>query len=268
MWSHIEERYKTIESSSNLRFLEDEEMSDSVRDRVVFMFDRSSFKVSESNPGFEQAIIDAANEKLVKDGCDPSEYRLGDIGVDGDKFVALMIRKDQGADEVEFALGEEVPVEESPRADAEQEPDQARPSAAYEGPWADRKFEIDVVQMCAILDLVNYAMMISRPTDQGGMGAITETLPRSLGVVNNLCIRNTCVIDQDEIREAVESGRRVEIGLDDDFKQHFDSWMTESLALFEKQFGSARKKVVQAKMMPGPGFDPRGGSGKGGLVIP
>jgi len=244
------------------------------KDVIEVFIGSNEIRSSEDSSKFEDEIKAKVEEHLVADGIDPAFYRPADIVPhDGGYFIIMKFDRkkfdevNKGDDEgVEFYIpedqdGAELDLETSGEGDhpLPERNSNPRPSSAYDGAWSDRKFEIDVVQMCAILDVVNFAMEVSRPVEQGGMGAITETLPRSLGVVNNLCIKNTCLVDEEEVRRSVEAGRPVELQLDDGFKEHFKKWVDESVALFEEQYGShRRKKVVQARMMPGQGFDPRG----------
>jgi len=248
-------------------------MPENIKETFEIHFSRDEIPVSESSSRFESIVSQRVEEMLVSKGGDPSWYRLADIGVDDDGYTVIMKRIDAALKEdveeamtlddilredvgggVEFDIdGEEV----SPEVGGDEE-SEVKPSAAYEGPWEERKFEMDIVQLCALMDMVNFCMTMAKPPPEGP-GMITETLPRSLSVMNSFCIRNACVIDEEKVREAVERGKQLVISPDPDFDQHFQNWMRESVELFEKQYGAARKKVVQARMMPGAGFDPKGG---------
>jgi hypothetical protein len=246
-------------------------MTESMKDTVEISFLRDDIPVSETNSKFESIISLRAEEALVSMGGDPSWYRLSDIGIDDVGYTVIMKKIDgalreevQGAsyfdeafdegasNDVEFSLDEE-----SPEVGGDEE-SEVKPSAAYDGPWEERKFEMDIVQICALMDIVNFCMSMAKPPPEGP-GMITETLPRSLSVMNNFCIRNACVIDEEKVMEAVRQGKQLAISPDPDFDHHFQNWMKESIDLFEERHGAARKKVVQARMMPGAGFDPRGG---------
>ena len=244
-------------------------MSDEVVLKRSVEIPKSSTNVTETSPKFESTLLTMANQILEDEGIDPSSYRLADIDIDEDSYIVRMaasVVSEETLDGSCHCENHDDRVEdhryESSNEDLSsiEDPSQVKPSAAYDGPWEEKKFEMDIVQLCALMDIINFTMVVAKPPPEGP-GMITETLPRSLAVLNNFCIKNVCIVDEDEIRKAVESGKQIQISPDPSFDDHFTKWMKESTDLFEKQRVS--KKIVQAKMMPGAGFDPKGGPGVG-----
>ena len=117
-------------------------------------------------------------------------------------------------------------------------------SVAWQGPLAGWTFEIGVIDLCAILDLMGFAQQLSQATH-----AISPTIARSMHKLEMMLAET--------IGEPVEGGgTRPSEG----FLEHMNIWMKESTEMFDQVAKAQQRKVVRAKMMPGPDFDPTGGT--------
>lgn len=116
-------------------------------------------------------------------------------------------------------------------------------SAAWEGELQSVQFQVDVLDLCALLDLMGFAQQLSQAT-----GAISPTIRRSLMKLEAMLAAN--------IGEESENGGTKP---SDAFLQHMNAWMTESTELFNQAVTANKRRIVRAEMMPGAGFDPSGG---------
>ncbi len=240
---------------------------------------KSDVKVAESDSSFESRVVALALEKMKADDIENAEaYHLADIEVEGDDYVALMryhSRKteDRQADretieatmaqmqtDDEFVPEFSVDQEQIDQEQQEFEQEAVKPSSAYSGPWETAQLTLDVVQACALMDVVNFTMNLVQQT-----GLMSETIARSLGVLNNYCVKNLCALDEDAIKEAVAAGKPVQVDLKPEFKAHFEQWIKESTELYMKQRELMRKRIVAAKTMPQGGFGPSAPGG--GLIL-
>lgn len=141
----------------------------------------------------------------------------------------------------------EWPVGEEIAEGGEDEPDDGfvtiEDSAAYKGPLGESRFEFDVVDLCAMLDVMGFCQQIAQVA-----GATSPTIARSMKKLE-LALAGHIAIDDPETKQKRPS---------DEFLGHMNAWMRESTEMFEKAVARGQKKVVRAQMVPGPDFDPTG----------
>lgn len=225
---------------------------------VILNIDRKTFGISESDSKFEKLITESANKLLEDRGMTPSNFHLSDVGVEGDDYIVVMAFDGERTDP---EVVEESPVEtveevvaETPKIDKHSIDPEAHSdsSVAYSGPWADKKFELDVVEMSALFDLVQFAVMVMTPQNQGGLGFITETSLRSASVVNSFCIENVSgEVSTDERGNPV-------FNMAPEFQEHYSAWVNESYSLFMAEKEKRQSRIVKGGMMPGANFNPKG----------
>jgi hypothetical protein len=119
-------------------------------------------------------------------------------------------------------------------------------SVAWQGPLSDAKFELDVIDLCAVLDAMGFIQQLSQAA-----GAISPTIRRSMLKLELMLAAN--------VGEPLEGGG---MKLTDDFAAHMNAWMQESTELFMRLANAQKRKVVRAQVVPGQDFDPTGGMGQ------
>lgn len=129
-------------------------------------------------------------------------------------------------------------------------------SNAYEGPWSDKIFELDIAQASALFEVVQFCDYMVKVTQM-----ITPVAARSLQECQKFILENFTEFNADDIKAHHASPEKpLEIKINDDFAAHLKKWQEESVEIFEKLVQEVEKKpkIVTANMVPQAGFDPRG----------
>lgn len=130
-------------------------------------------------------------------------------------------------------------------------------SIAYNGPWQEKVFEMDIAQVAAFFEVVQFCDYMVKKTQM-----ITPVAARSLQECQKYILDNLTQFDA-SVYEKPTTGspdQPIEIKIKDEFAEHLKKWQEESVAFFEKLVADLEKKpqIVQATMLPKEGFDPRG----------
>ena len=230
----------------------------------------SEIGVGPGDSSFEAKCLAKAREKASELAAEMlAEWEgvgLRDIDVRSDDSVYVILKREvPRAVEVEVAPTPPVedggwPVGEEIAPEGEAEPQVEGPpegfvtiedSEAYKGPLGDQRYEMDIVDLCAMLDVMGFAQQIA-----AAAGATSPTIARSMKKLE-VTLAGHIAVDDPETQQRRPS---------DDFLQHMNSWMRESTEMFEKAVAQGQKKVVRAQMVPGPDFDPTGGNLPPGAV--
>lgn len=129
-------------------------------------------------------------------------------------------------------------------------------SVAYDGPWADKKFELDIAQAAAMFEVVQFCDYMIKISQM-----ITPVAARSLQECQKYVLENFTDFDTEQMKDhQANPGKPLEIKINDDFAHHLKKWQEESVEIFEKIVKEAEKKpqIVTANMVPQAGFDPKG----------
>lgn len=227
-------------------------MSDSIKVNLSV----AEVGVRPGDSAFEEKCLQAAQEKAVGVVSDWERVGLHDIEVDGDAVVVHLRRSE--AAPVPPPMPDSPPAEDWPVGEPVEQPqsEEAAPgpsseeifvsiegSAAYEGPLGDRRFEVDIVDLCAMLDVMGFTQQIAQAA-----GATSPTIARSLKKLE-MMLAGYIATEDAESKQKRPS---------DEFLQHMNVWMKESSEMFEKVMAQQQKRVVRAQMVPGPNFDPTG----------
>ena len=222
-------------------------------------------KISEvgASPGdssFEEKCLAAASKKAAEQVSEWEGIGLNDIDVLPEGVVVHLKREAPKSPKVEVDMtpiaapdGGDWPVGEEISAEEVQAPVEGPPggfvtiedSEAYKGPLGEAKYELDVVDLCAMLDVMGFAQQIAQAA-----GATSPTIARSMKKLE-MTLAGHIAIDDPATKQRRPS---------DEFLQHMNNWMRESTEMFEKAVSQGQKKVVRAQMVPGPDFDPTGGN--------
>ena len=225
----------------------------------------SDVGVAVGTSSFEERCFAVASEKSADRVSEWEGVGLHDIDLRDDGTIIVSLKRDTPkvpkvdaspipeTQDGGWPVGEEIPAEEA-QAPVEGPPDgfvSIEDSEAYKGPLGDSKYEMDIVDLCAVLDVMGFAQHIAQAA-----GATSPTIARSMKKLE-VTLAGHITIDDPETKQRRPS---------DDFLQHMNSWMKESTEMFEKAVSQGQKKVVRAQMVPGPDFDPTGSNLPPGAV--
>lgn len=128
-------------------------------------------------------------------------------------------------------------------------------SIAYNGPWADKEFKMDIAQAAAFFEVVQFMEYLVRKTEMA-----TPIAMRSAQECQRFIVENLCDFDQETILQQENKDEPIKIKLKDEFAEHLKNWQEESIKLFEERVAQTKKKpeIVKATMMPKDGFDLKG----------
>ncbi len=129
-------------------------------------------------------------------------------------------------------------------------------SIAYDGPWSEKTFKMDIAQVSAFFEVVQFMEYLVKKTEMA-----TPVSMRSAQECQRFILENLCDFDQEKImQEQGNSNEPIKIKLKDEFAEHLKKWQEESIKLFEERVSQMKKKpeIVKATMMPKEGFNPKG----------
>jgi len=130
-------------------------------------------------------------------------------------------------------------------------------SVSYEGPWENKKFELDVAQMAAIFEVIQFCDYMVKRTQM-----VTPVAARSLQECQKIILENLTDFDVEKFSEQqIDPNKEaIEIKIKDEFAVHLKKYQEESVKIFEELVSEMEKKpqIVTANMIPQQGFDPKG----------
>lgn len=239
-------------------------------DDVMFI----DFKIPKDsiviNDNLDEKIYEVVSSSFdkINDGT-YAKWDIYDIKEDDENYIAVLkvVTQDELTatvetvsleDNVEHACGACCGDCVSEAECAVEEPEFGR-SVAYEGPWADKKFELDIAQISAFFEAVQFCDYMIKRTQM-----VTPVAARSLQECQKFVLENLTDFNPEQMAAYQENPREqtepLEIKIKDEFAEHLKKWQEESVEIFQKLVAEAEKKpqVVAATMMPKDGFDPRG----------
>lgn len=202
--------------------------------------------VREANSEFEDKAAEAAFKKVVV--VEGENTRVKDIEPsDGGYLVHVVCYKPSAKPVIEEKV--------EPTVEDDDKKGLLPTSKAKEGPLKENVWEIDVVELCAALDLIALAELFMQPPPNGkGLN------PALLSIYRLRSFLLSCVGDvQEDTKRTTADGKQVvSVVLSKEFLEHYKKWAAESHEEFAKIVGeNAGKKIVQARMVPGSGFNPK-----------
>lgn len=132
-------------------------------------------------------------------------------------------------------------------------------SVAYNGPWSDKKFELDIAQAVAFFESIQFCDYLIKLTQ-----AVTPVAARSVQECQRYILENFTKFNIEDFKtKEIDPNEPLKIELTDEFEAHVKQWQEESMKIFEKLVAESKKKpqIVSATMMPKDGFDPKGPAG-------
>lgn len=129
-------------------------------------------------------------------------------------------------------------------------------SIAYDGPWKEKTFKMDIAQVSAFFEVVQFLEHLVQKTEMA-----TPVSMRSAQECQRFILENLCDFDQEKImQEQANSKEPIKIKLKDEFAEHLKKWQEECIKLFEERVSQMKKKpeIVKATMIPKDGFNPKG----------
>ena len=212
-------------------------------------------------------VVQAAFDK-INDGT-YNKWDIHDIKEEDDKYVVVLkvVTADELKAEVETTSEPQNEcsccqhIEECPQEICEQDMDEPvyERSIAYAGPWEDKKFEMDIAQVSAFFEVVQFCDYMVKRTQM-----VTPVGARSLQECQRFILEHLTEFNVDEVQEKeADPQKPLEVKIKDEFAEHLKKWQEESVQIFEKLISEMQKKpqIVAATMMPKDGFDPKGPSG-------
>jgi hypothetical protein len=191
-----------------------------------------------------------------------SGWTLKDIKEDDTEYIAVMdITEKVAPPECESSCEDccEAEVECDKSCDEVEaseltEEAQLKPSTSYEGPWHDQTLVLDIAQMAAFFEVVQFMDYMVKRTQM-----ITPVAARSLQECQRIVLNHFTNFDPSQLIDATPE-KPAEIKIKDEFAIHLKNWQEESVQIYEKLMAEQAKKpqIVTATMTPKDGFDPKG----------
>ena len=191
-----------------------------------------------------------------------SGWTLKDIKEDDTEYIAVMdITEKVAPSECESSCEDccEAEVECDKSCDEVEaseltEEAQLKPSTSYEGPWHDQTLVLDIAQMAAFFEVVQFMDYMVKRTQM-----ITPVAARSLQECQRIVLTNFTNFDPVQLIDATPE-KPAEIKIKDEFAIHLKNWQEESVKLYEDLMAEQKRKpqIVTATMNPKDGFDPKG----------
>lgn len=239
---------------------------------VVINFNIPSKELKEmsSTLSFEEKvynIVEKSFEKINQDGV-YEKWDLDDIKEDGDNYVAVLklftkedckpkLCEEECDCDGDCQCEDNCYCEEDCSCDNQEElsfgQKEFDKSSIYPGPWENKTIELDVTQISALFELVQFCdYMIQRSR------MITPSAVISMQELQKVILENLTesTLEQVKNAKATKDNTPLQIKLKDDFAFHLKKWQEESAKYFDEI--NKKPKIVTATMMPEQGFDPRG----------
>lgn len=221
--------------------------------------------VREASSEYEDKVESAAFKKVVI--VDGEKLRIKDVEPQDGGCIAYVVAyrpEVKPVIETEDIQVDGIEQEKSEEEISEEDKENQLPeSKAKEGPFGESTWEITVVEMCAILDMLALAEIYMQPPPNGkGLSPLIHAVNR-LRSFFYACVGEFQI---DEARKTADGKQIVQVDISNFLKTHYRAWSQEAQEVFaelaRKQTG---KTIVAARMVPGQGFNPKGGNPKGML---
>ena len=228
-------------------------------------FDIPKSEIEKMSGDLEEKICNIIESSFSK--TDDNTYKtwgLHDIKEEEDKYIAVLnvVTKEELQDALDSnsdgcSCCSDCSEETCENIEQNNESPLFGKSAAYEGPWSDKKFELDIAQALAFFETVQFCDYLIKLTK-----AITPVAARSVQECQRFILENFTEFNVTQLdgKTPENANKPLEIKIKDEFADHLKVWQAESLEIFEKIIKEEKKKpqIVQATMMPQSGFDPKG----------
>jgi len=213
-----------------------------------------------------ESLAEKAFVELNQEGT-YSGWTLKDIKEEDTDYVAVMNlteKVDAPAEECAEACADECPGEhvcdevcacgDVEASELTEEAGKMKPSTSYEGPWHDQTLVLDIAQMAAFFEVVQFMDYMVKRTQM-----ITPVAARSLQECQRIVLTNFTNFDPAQLIDATPE-KPAEIKIKDEFAIHLKNWQEESVKLYEDIMAEQKRKpqIVTATMNPKDGFDPKG----------
>ena len=147
-------------------------------------------------------------------------------------------------------------------------------SIAYEGPWEDERFELDITQAVALFETVQcceYAMQAAQIIQNSqnldecknlSARIINAVALRSLQECKRFILENLTEYEPSDYENITseDPNKPMEVKIKEEFLNHLQKWEEESIDIYQKmaQQIQQKSKIVTATMIPKDGFNPQG----------